>query len=908
MYDVFMLRVELESAEGELTAWISKVDSADTGAFPGAWGAVGLAGLPALHGFYILTLRRSCAALESCVSESMREAYSRVRAKLSSELGQIAQDEGRHLFAGTARRSGLAVLRSHALRVQSCLLSAAAAQLEPQPAQGPHGRPTRRPRRMMQAAADALTEARALLSMLQQQAEEESLASQGSSAPAHPLADEFGNELIASGILDHWSRLLLLLAACEGWQNEAARELYAMADILSGLDRCAEVDISSCSVLGATWRWELLACSPCLCFLLASHIVGLCSALDGGATYGMPGKAGDDEGEQDGGAATVAPLFTTTGLCLPRRGAPEGADTVLALWTLGLWRTSALVMTEAQALAGRGCRLLAAMPPLREGAVFDLSMRLALAAADIMAAAAAATSIDLDAVSAGRLVSAASAAQIASEALRCGLCSLRFLSPGAAVGAAMAAGMRRWWCALVAVVDAAEAGAGRRADSPLRVAWLHGIHLTMAIQQGEEGTLPPRPSPWLSAALESGFLSRVPGMLKALKGVEGGDTMQYVGLPGRNAGTEWAWAQILAFGSPRDTAPLVDLVAARLQAAVDALPRGAAAPLERRTAAAHIVEEALQDCRMIFRIAVRGFPSAAEGCAVASAAAASGDDSDGDSGTAAAARPAERPVSAAAAVSQAAVPIAAAGPERLGQMLSYMCMELLPPLSVGLMRCYLENLHGQLKREKQIASLLEDSLEWLVLLAAALKRTSDGAATAAVDAGDQDAAGGQDGMCSDAAAAAEWRRLFLLLVEMLLSVYSLAVGSLRTADCKDECEGLQHALQRTASYLAALAPKELAGLLLSCDLAGPLGSPSPPSTATTGVQGEGNVVQQLLGLRQAVEDDAAAAGGDKMELMAQRLLEVPWLAPPPADVEAWVAAAALLPPPSRSRVLMLGVA
>ncbi|KXZ48153.1 hypothetical protein GPECTOR_30g249 [Gonium pectorale] len=689
------------------------------------------------------------------------------------------------------------MLRSHALRVQSCLLSAAAAQLEPPPAQGPHGRPARRPRRIVQAAADALTEARALLSMLQQQAEDELLASQGSSARAHPLTNELRKEILSSGILDHWSRLLLLLAACEGWQDEAAKQLHAMTDILSGLDRCA---------LGSEWHRELLLSSPCLTYLLASHVVGLCAALDGGPTYGMPGPAAleQDDEEQEGGAAAAAPLFTTTGRRLRRRGASEGADTALARWALSAWDNmvdselhgvavaaktlkghdarpieaptscwSSLrswhrwllwraqeggggVPAAALRLAERGCRH-AAIPPLHAGATFDLCMRLAAAAKTIMEAAVTAPSagLDLNHVLPGHIVSAVSAAGIALDALCCMYTQwdMGFMRPEAAVDDATAARMRCWWCALVAVVDAAEARAGRGARNPLRFAWSRlVIDLTKGAKAGLEGTLPSAPSPWMSAALESGFLSRMPTMVGVMTDIKE-DVMQYVGLPGRNAGTEWAWAQILAFGSPRDTAPLVDLVAARLQAAADALP-----PALKRT---------------------RDTQPAGQGTG--------------------------------------------------------------PP----------------------------------------------GAGT-----------------CADSAEAEEWKQL-LLGTDPLWLIIGVVVPFCNTKG-KRNFGGLQRALQRTVGYLSALAPKELAEVVLSWDQGGPLGSLFPPSTAT-GAQGEADIARRLLALRLGAEGRAAATGGDKVELMARRLREAPWLAPPPDDVEAWVAAAELLPPPSRSTVLVLGV-
>ncbi|KXZ45809.1 hypothetical protein GPECTOR_50g603 [Gonium pectorale] len=844
----------------------------------------------------------------------MREAYSRLRAKLSWELSQVLEDNGRHVSTETLRWTGLAVLRSHALRVQSCLLAAAAAQLEPQPAQGPNSGPARRPRRILQVAADALMEARVVLSVLQRQAEDESLAGRGSSMQTHPLTDELGKEILASGVLDHWSRLLLLLASCEGWHDEAAKQLHAMAHILSGLDHCA---------VDEEWHRELLLSSPCLAYLLASHVVGLCAALDGGPTYGLPGAAAfeQEDEEQARGAAAVAPLFTTTGLRLPRRGAPEGADTALALWALNTWASTVALelcsivtalngpgsevrATEAPAHCWsqlRSLHRLASMPPLHTGAAFELCMRLAAASKKIMEEATTAPSVglDLNRVLPGHIVSAVSAAEIALEALSSSHTrwNVTYFVPDNKVSSATVAGMRRWWCALVAVVDAAEAGAGQRARNPIRIAWSRlVIDLTKGVDVGLTGTLPSCPSPWLSAALESGFLSRMPTMVSALTNIKE-DVMRYVGLSSRNAGTEWAWAQILAFGSPRDTVPLVDLVAARLQAAVDALPRGADAPLDGRSAALRALEEALQDARAMFGVAVQGF---------ASAAVTSGERCGGDGKAGQRAGPAEPHLvdgagsGAGSSASTAARDRAAADPtaeaRSLGVMLSYMCTELLLRMQDAQLEYLSACVAARSGLSEAVLRLLEDMLGWPVLVAAALKRTRD-----TQPAGQGTGPPGA-GTCADGAEAEEWKKL--LITPCLLWLLTGVVVPFCNMDGKHDIGGLQHALQRTASYLAALAPKELAGLLLSCDLAGPLGSPSPPSTATTGVQGEGNIIQKLLGLRQVVEDDAAAAGGDKMELMAQRLLEAPWLAPQPADVEAWVAAAALLPPPSRSRVLL----
>ncbi|KXZ47372.1 hypothetical protein GPECTOR_36g93 [Gonium pectorale] len=324
-------------------------------------------------------MRRSSALLAPGVSDSVRAAWASLRVKLSSELGLHYVDGSEPDAVSNAVSLALAVLRTHSFRCQSILLSEAAAELEPPPGSGPgtgsgpnlgpsssssqspyRPRPPRRSRRTLQAAADALAETEQLLSLYREVLDAEDSENQDQRAANDTLLRELGLELEASGVLDAWSRLLLLLTACEGWQDEAAKQLHAMANCMSALAWSEETN----------WQQSqprLLLSSPCLAYLLTSHVVGLCAALDEGHTYGMPREEErEEEREEREGreasaaapalATVAAPLFGATGLRLRRRGSPEGAGTVLAQWALSLWAET--LETESLELRRTATRLL----------------------------------------------------------------------------------------------------------------------------------------------------------------------------------------------------------------------------------------------------------------------------------------------------------------------------------------------------------------------------------------------------------------------------------------------------------------------------------------------------------------------------------------------------------------------
>ncbi|KXZ48152.1 hypothetical protein GPECTOR_30g248 [Gonium pectorale] len=353
---------ELESVVDEVAGHIN---GAEEGFKLGVWPALRPADVPNVVALYALALRRSSSTLSPGVSDGMRANWASLRAKLTSELGKLDPDDDQRMTISAVQPLALAVLRSHTFRCQSAILSEAAAELEPSPAPGPGSqqganrpRPARRSRRSLQAAADALAETRQLICFfstvlnVDDDEGEEGIVTRTNDT----ILQALGLELEESGVLDAWSRLLLLLAACEGWQDEAARQLFMMADPLARLDCFTDP------------RWlrsqaRMLLSSPCLSYLLASHVVGLCAALDGGPTYGMPGPAAleQDDEEQEGGAAAAAPLFGATGLRLRRRGSPEGAGTMLAQWALSLW--SDTLDTETEDLSSAMERVLASILP-----------------------------------------------------------------------------------------------------------------------------------------------------------------------------------------------------------------------------------------------------------------------------------------------------------------------------------------------------------------------------------------------------------------------------------------------------------------------------------------------------------------------------------------------------------------
>ncbi|KAG2494628.1 hypothetical protein HYH03_007147 [Edaphochlamys debaryana] len=133
----------------------------------------------------------------------------------------------------------------------------------------------------------------------------------------------------SSLLFEHWARLVLALACCEGTEEETA----------SGAERLGLAISSLTPGLGfKAWSPPV---DPGLTFLLASHLVTLAAVLDGGPTFGLPpGPAGGavPSGAQPGPAL---PLADTTGGVLrtgPGRGPGSApARITAALPELDMW-------------------------------------------------------------------------------------------------------------------------------------------------------------------------------------------------------------------------------------------------------------------------------------------------------------------------------------------------------------------------------------------------------------------------------------------------------------------------------------------------------------------------------------------------------------------------------------------
>ncbi|KXZ45801.1 hypothetical protein GPECTOR_50g595 [Gonium pectorale] len=240
-----------------------------------------------------------------------------------------------------------AALRTQPLRIHAVLLSEAA-DLLTEPAAAPPAAPQvprpRRSRRSVQAAADALTEAHRLLRLTYAVLNGYGTAAYGCILLEHENAakDRFArtlvSEILESGILEQFSRLVLLLSGCEGWQDEAAMQLGKLAEAL--------IDPEDIYAFGADVTSKLLLSSPCLSYLLSSHVVGLCAALDGGPTYGMPAAAGAAAAPTAAASTTgsdqwqgfVAPVYGLKGLRLQQPSVPEDVGTWLAQWALSVWQ------------------------------------------------------------------------------------------------------------------------------------------------------------------------------------------------------------------------------------------------------------------------------------------------------------------------------------------------------------------------------------------------------------------------------------------------------------------------------------------------------------------------------------------------------------------------------------------
>ncbi|KAG2492552.1 hypothetical protein HYH03_009215 [Edaphochlamys debaryana] len=284
-----------------------------------------LAGLVALLG---LALRRA-APNTADMGDAEREAYFHLQRLLMSALVDGNKEA---LSSDPPANICAALLKSHALRSLSALVASSAGGLL---SLGPQ-RPSRR---TLQTSLLLLVEASCLLCQF------------CNSSRGKSQAVALRVELEASGLLEAWPRLALAVAACDGGEETAAKEVMdlttAWSTLMAFQNEGAENGVDP-------WASYLLsgAC-PSLAFLLTSHVVSFAAELDGGPTYGLPAAgsgSGAGAGPSSGSvrARPPVPLLDSSGALLRRNGV---ANTLTVLVALKMW-------TRVQRLLGLACKRL----------------------------------------------------------------------------------------------------------------------------------------------------------------------------------------------------------------------------------------------------------------------------------------------------------------------------------------------------------------------------------------------------------------------------------------------------------------------------------------------------------------------------------------------------------------------
>ncbi|KAG2491137.1 hypothetical protein HYH03_010580 [Edaphochlamys debaryana] len=256
------------------------------------WLAVGSAGLASLFG---LSARLS----RSGATEDLRTAHARLRSMLAKEL--LALSGGSTAEKNLAKTLAQTLLKGHVLRAYAPLLHAATQAL---PAAG--GQPSRR---SLQTALGLLGEARAVLSalsLLHWDPPRGNYAPDGAGGPKEEASKLLWAELQASSVLDHWARLAVAVARCQGGPAALAPELPAFATLLDRLALDSRRNYYHGCRLG-----RLLLASPCLAYLLAADLVASTAVCCGAPEYGLPpqgwGPRGPEAGSTDG-ALTITAL------------------------------------------------------------------------------------------------------------------------------------------------------------------------------------------------------------------------------------------------------------------------------------------------------------------------------------------------------------------------------------------------------------------------------------------------------------------------------------------------------------------------------------------------------------------------------------------------------------------------
>ncbi|GLC55934.1 hypothetical protein PLESTB_001046200 [Pleodorina starrii] len=348
------------------------------------WAAVGETHLAGLLAVYSLALRRSANANASdtgpgaSTPAAEREAYAGLRAALAPHFLPAdglpgAKPPIRAFLSKHAAEIAEALLRAQPACCYAVLLAQSASELATQAKTthqaetggGAHPPETAEMRTAgsavspspMQSAA-ASTDSAAVASAAATKAREKagllleetcvflqvlrSLLTYGGSDSGNGKSNgvRLQEELDDSGLLEHWARAFLLLQqpppprvassrCCRDEQQQlaAARLLCRLASVMESL-ACHKPSYTPSITRGS----DNMVVNFSLSYLLASHVVRLAAALDGGSTYGMPA------------AGQLAPLVGAATQPqqqrppLPLHSPTPYLDTRIAAWALRTWQ------------------------------------------------------------------------------------------------------------------------------------------------------------------------------------------------------------------------------------------------------------------------------------------------------------------------------------------------------------------------------------------------------------------------------------------------------------------------------------------------------------------------------------------------------------------------------------------
>ncbi|KAG2494630.1 hypothetical protein HYH03_007149 [Edaphochlamys debaryana] len=289
-----------------------------------AWTAVGDAGLAGTAALFGLALRRSAPGAEG-VTESLRAAYASLRRQLAEALAAVACGDrvsggtAPHLPLPTARLLCTALLKGGLCSSYASLLRASSSALL---AQKPNP-----PRRSLQTVKDLLAEVGWVVVWVQRVKACHNQAPNKYTGPEAAASTDLDSAVFSifhsSLLFEHWARLVLALACCEGTEEETASGAERLGLAISSLTPGLGFKAWSPPVdLGFT-------------FLLASHLVTLAAVLDGGPTLGLPPAAAGGAGPSGAQPGPALPLADTTGGVL-RTGPGRGPSSAPVSITLAL--------------------------------------------------------------------------------------------------------------------------------------------------------------------------------------------------------------------------------------------------------------------------------------------------------------------------------------------------------------------------------------------------------------------------------------------------------------------------------------------------------------------------------------------------------------------------------------------